>query len=452
MRIFENMDVRRNNYPYHMVTNSVTKNQKANLSSTEKNNNLFPGIGAVESTESGVSKQMRSMIRSLRDASEKKSSMFEGTSKDKTNGFLELAGAPEASAEETKISKKYNYKTVASKIQQAKTSLSAGQAVLAAKRETLKIKRQISSGSGDPEELQIALTHAKRMEMVARKKKHHLELEELVKNTQKADERQDKAEDSAKDLKNALIAAEEEKISEREDEIFDERQEMLEEALDEMSANMEGISENGSLTGQDELLTSMNSKMQDALLTEMQDDLSYETVSDGFEQMQEGSSTSSDEMMSELNEMISEFGEEELEALEEKMEMLESMETVDPHMSKEDFEDLKRKHRASEDKAIVKANMEYLKDMIKHELKETEKTPVSAMKSSATLAAYVSTRRVHVDNGTAMASRRPSFDSDNTDSSHGTQAAPAISPSVSSAPVAVPSPSPSASVSIDIEV
>ena len=44
-------------------------------------------------------------------------------------------------------------------------------------------------------------------------------------------------------------------------------------------------------------------------------------------------------------------------------------------MSKEDFEDLKRKHRASENKAIVKANMEYLKDMIKHELGKAGSIP-----------------------------------------------------------------------------
>jgi len=61
------------------------------------------------------------------------------------------------------------------------------------------------------------------------------------------------------------------------------------------------------------------------------------------------------------------FSEEELKELEEAMEMLETMEVVNPHMSKEDLEELKRKHRASEDKAIMKANMEYLKDMIKHE-------------------------------------------------------------------------------------
>ena len=59
------------------------------------------------------------------------------------------------------------------------------------------------------------------------------------------------------------------------------------------------------------------------------------------------------------------------------MELMETMEVVDPHMSKADLEDLKRKHRASEDKAIMKANMEYLKDMIKHEL--TKNASMSGM-------------------------------------------------------------------------
>ncbi|MBQ3798505.1 MAG: hypothetical protein II842_19880, partial [Butyrivibrio sp.] len=68
-------------------------------------------------------------------------------------------------------------------------------------------------------------------------------------------------------------------------------------------------------------------------------------------------------------------GEEELKQLEEAMEMLETMEVVNPHMSKEDLEELKRKHRASEDKAIMKANMEYLKDMIKHELGKNASMP-----------------------------------------------------------------------------
>ena len=41
------------------------------------------------------------------------------------------------------------------------------------------------------------------------------------------------------------------------------------------------------------------------------------------------------------------------------------MEMIDPHMTKEDLEELKRKHRASEQKAMMKADMDYLKGMIK---------------------------------------------------------------------------------------
>ena len=40
--------------------------------------------------------------------------------------------------------------------------------MLAAKRAVSQIKRKISAGDGDPEELQLALTNAKRMEMVAK--------------------------------------------------------------------------------------------------------------------------------------------------------------------------------------------------------------------------------------------------------------------------------------------
>ena len=47
------------------------------------------------------------------------------------------------------------------------------------------------------------------------------------------------------------------------------------------------------------------------------------------------------------------------------MEMLENMEMIDPHMTKEDLDELKRKHRASEQKAMMKADMDYLKGMIK---------------------------------------------------------------------------------------
>lgn len=243
----------------------------------------------------------------------------------KKNGFLDLtATSTKEKKKETKSKKTYNFKEVEMKILRAKTALGAGQAVIAAKRKVLEVKRKVSAGDGDPEDLQAELTHARRMELVARKKKHHLELEELVENTGKLDEKQEASEEAADAVKSALIETEEEKVTEREDEIFEQRSEMLEE-----------------LTAQ----------------------------------AKERSEELSDEAMTELNEMIAEFGEDELKQLEEAMEQLENMEFLDPHMSKEELDELKRKHRAAEQKAIVKADMDYLKDTIKHQMEKGAAAP-----------------------------------------------------------------------------
>ena len=297
------------------------KNTKGNLFSMLQNTQ-----GQNDQYErSAVSDQMHRMLRELKQSPKEKQNPYAVTTKDKENGFLEISGSPESEEEEKlEIDVKYNYKEVASKIRSAKTSVSAGQALICAKRKVQEIKRKISSSNGDPEELQLALTHAKRMEMVARKKQHHLELEEMVERTQSRDEKLENQRDVGQQMQSALASAEEEKITEKEDAIFDAREEMLDAAL---------------------------------------------------QQMQEGEASFSEEELKELNEMISEFGEEELKELEEAMELMETMEVVDPHMSKADLEDLKRKHRASEDKAIMKANMEYLKDMIKHELAKNASMP-----------------------------------------------------------------------------
>ncbi len=284
---------------------------------------IFNPTDKKKNDKTEQSAQIRKMIRELKNAADEKLNPYMATSKDKENGFLQLSESQEnEEGEEVKKPVVYSYKDVAGRIQRAKTSLSAGQAVLSAKRKVMEIKRKISAGDGDAEELQFALTHAKRMEMVARKKKHHLEIEEMVSVTRKKDEREDKLEEAASNIRDALIDAEEEKITRREDEIFEDREEMITEA--------------------------------------------YEEFSDSEEESAEGIGSSSDEMLAELNKMISEYGEEELKQLEENMDMLEEMEVVDPHMSKEEFDDLKRKHRAKEEKDIVKANMDYLKDMIKH--------------------------------------------------------------------------------------
>lgn len=256
--------------------------------------------------------QMRDLLRGLQQANEQKDNPYAAGTKDQLADFLKLSGTSEEDEDKEKDKPvQYNDKEVASKIQRAKTSVSAGQAVLSAKRKVLEVKRKIASGSGDPEELQLALTHAKRMEIVAKKKKNHLELEELAQVTRQRDEKADAMEDAASAMRSSLFSLGEEKISRKQDEIFDERQKMIQETVDES----------------------------------------------GDEEMLQG-----------LNELIAEFGEDALKELEDISEELSGLEVIDPHMSKEDLDDLKRKHRQSENKDMVKADMEYLKGMIRHRL------------------------------------------------------------------------------------
>lgn len=244
---------------------------------------------------------------------------FTATSQNKVNGFLQLTGDKiDKELSKIKSHSNYKYKKVSSQILAAKNSVSAGKALLAAKRGVLEIRGKLSSGKGDSEELMIELSHAKRMEMAARKKKHHLELEEMVEKTQARDEQTEKLKDfgdSIQDAASLEVEAREEDISEQEDAIFEQRQAMMTEAMDQLELSGEDISE---------------------------------------------------EAMAELNMMIADFGEEQLEQMEESMELLENMEIVDPHMSEDALERLKTRHRTSEYKQIAKADMEYIKATIKH--------------------------------------------------------------------------------------
>ncbi len=265
------------------------------------------------------SEQIRELLRELKKTEKSDANRFTSFSQDRENGIWGSAESSDDDKDKPKVSTSYNYKEVETKIRQAKTSVSAGAAVIAAKRKVLEVKRKLAAAGGDDNELAIALNHAKRMEMAARKKKHHLELEELVENTGKRDELLDKMKEQADSLKSSVYMAEEEKLSAREDEIFKARDEMIEEAEQMRSRPKELDSEEGM-----------------------------------------------EEAMEEMYLMISEFGEEQLRELEDAMELLETMEIVDPHMSREKLAELKQKHRSSEEKAMMKADMDYIKGMIRN--------------------------------------------------------------------------------------
>ena len=280
--------------------------------------NESPWMQKEQDEESGLqkSRRMRNLIRELTDTSQQDQyrNMYASSSESRTvfDSRTGLTSKEDEKEQELPKVTKYNYKEVANKIQSAKTSVSAAQAVISAKRKVAEVKRKISEGDGDPEELQSALTHAKRMEMAARKKKHNLEIEELAERTRKFDEDMDKLKESAGEMKQAMVFMSEAEKEEQEDEVFDARHEMV-----------------GELS----------------------------------EQIEEGAKISEEEL-ADINSMIAEFGDDMLEELEKEMEQLEDMEIVDPHMSREELEKLKVKHRGDEQKAIVKADMDYLKDVI----------------------------------------------------------------------------------------
>lgn len=76
---------------------------------------------------------------------------------------------------------KYHFKDMSSRILRSKTSAAARQVASQARREVLRLKREKQSGNYDTDDIDAAITHAKAMERVAKKKVKHLEEEEMAK-------------------------------------------------------------------------------------------------------------------------------------------------------------------------------------------------------------------------------------------------------------------------------
>ena len=299
------------------------------LNSSAKNNGSLSsgwqtGSNSVElDSQTSVRKQMQQQLRELFDKQQNKNNLL--TPMDKQEDIF--GTQKEEDKKEDKLLESgntYNFKEVSNKIMRAKTSVSAGQAVVAAKRKISEIKRKLASSEGDSDDLQLALTHARKMEVVAQRKKNNLEMEEMAKNTRRRDEMQEKLQDSASSLKNDVVEAAKDQIM---DEQLKNIQEQSEISREEARQNREEIQEKLKET---EELT---------------------------EQMMEN--------MDEMEDFSEEMSDAEMEALKEMSEMLDAMETIDPHMSEEELSKLKLKHRLSENKALMKADMDYLKGMFK---------------------------------------------------------------------------------------
>ena len=234
----------------------------------------------------------------------------------------------------------YSYHKVSNAVLMAKNSMSASKAVLVAKRSLSELKRKLKTAECSDEEKQAALAHATRMLKVADKKKKHMQLEELISNTMKADEKKEKLEDSINEAE----------YSEDYPEDFSE------------DYSYEELGED--LTGdyiEDYPDENMTTEITDDILEEaLTEEFSEEEISeDIFGSMMNMAYDAGQELTEDmLEEMSAELMEEMNEELSDLMDM---MEVINPHMDEEHFEKLKTKHRCDEQKDIVKADMDYLK-------------------------------------------------------------------------------------------
>lgn len=294
---------------------SFVKTQSKDFSSLHKLSRKLDTVSISSLADISVTSDMTEEEKKKRFYALQQRNTFQATIQAKSEtGYMDLTSNTEK--EDPVVSTKYNSKDVSSAISQAKNSLSAGKALIKAKRKVLELKRELVKGGDDTQEIMVALSHAKQMERVAKKKKHHLELEELVEQTQKMDEKKELSEEtnSSSGFSNFdFIELSEDELEDARDEILDTISETMKEPID--SNNLEDSSAD----------------------------------------------------LSEISEEFSELSSDSLEQLDEAMEMLENLEVVDPHMSEEDLKKLKIKHRSSEEKDIVKADMEYLRDMLKLE-------------------------------------------------------------------------------------
>lgn len=199
---------------------------------------------------------------------------------------------------------KYQFKNISSQIIRAKTSTSARQAVGQAEREVLRLKREKMKEGADETELDAAITHAKAMERVARRKVKHLEQEEL-------------AEASGK---KGLV-------------------------IDEEEAD---ISENKGENINDKLEAEKNGEASDYETNEA----AIEYVGDISGDMGELTDEMLDDISDEMQELMEDIG------------GTSTVNTTD--MEPEDLKMLKIKHRNKEMKDIVKADSEYLKAVFDH--------------------------------------------------------------------------------------
>lgn len=124
----------------------------------------------------------------------------------------------------------YNFKKISNRIMTAKTSSGAGKVVREARSELVALLMKQKSGKFDDKAVQDAITHARSMERVAKKRRKHIEQEERAQNT-----------GSSLVEEEADIAEEEKTEEEQEQEQTQEQAELTSEELEQISQELEQL-------------------------------------------------------------------------------------------------------------------------------------------------------------------------------------------------------------------
>lgn len=257
---------------------------------------------------------------------------------------------------------KYQFKDMSSKILRSKTSTSARQVASQAKREVLRLKREKQSGLYEDEEIDAAISHAKAMERVAKKKVRHLEEEEMAKAAGGPCTGEMIEEEKKKDAADELT----------DDDYSDEDSEEYDEAAAESGAYDSVV--NGS-AAYDNGAYDTASFSRDYEILSRQD----------FAEMMDFQGEIIEDISALTDKLFDEYAEE-MQAMLEDMglgELAESASAAKGDMDPADMKMMKIKHRNKEMKDIVQADSEYLKAVFDHLAKLKSSGSIPGMPSAS---------------------------------------------------------------------
>ncbi len=315
-----------------------SRRQASNSMYSQQSGRAAPAISNDTQNVYG-SLQKKRMLQDLSEEEKEAQEVIAGLSRiNDAQKYAESLRTSRTKAKKTEAALKklrYNFKALSAQIMRCKTSFAARQAAGAARREVQRLRNQKNTGNYDDEEIQAAITHARAMERIAKKKARHLEEEERVKVTGGPCEA---------DIEEKREYAQEEQ--EAEQEVREADLARMQEETEEIQAEMEELAE------------------------EMSDEMR--------EQMEEFVEEMSEEMQEQMEEMTE---------ASDLLDLADEMLNVDQEMDPPDFKMLKIKHRSEEMKELAKADGEYLKALFSQLAREMEEA--SAPSPSAAYAADV---------------------------------------------------------------